>query len=74
MLLEAAVSCPIHDSFRVQQVAGLFDVTLAERAVERFAVEAPFGGPTSSGMLTLHSPPQHVHALASLLDEGTLIA
>ena len=40
-------------------------------ARERFGVETPFGGPTSSGMLTLHCPPQHVHALATLLrDKG----
>ena len=33
--------------------------------------EAPLGEPTSSGMLTLHCPPQHVHALATLLrDKG----
>ena len=44
------------------------DALLAQ-AKERFGVEAPFGGPTSSGMLTLHCPPQHVHALASLLRE-----
>jgi ATP phosphoribosyltransferase len=36
---------------------------------QRFGVETPFGGPTSSGMLTLHCPPKHVHALASLLRE-----
>jgi ATP phosphoribosyltransferase len=33
----------------------------------RFGVESPFGGPTSSGMLTLHCPPAQVHALASFL-------
>jgi ATP phosphoribosyltransferase len=44
------------------------DALLAE-AKQRFEVEAPFGGPTSSGMLTLHCPPRHVHALASLLRE-----
>ena len=32
------------------------DALLAE-AKERFGVDAPFGGPTSSGMLTLHCPP-----------------
>lgn len=31
----------MHDSFRVQQVAGLFDVPLAERSTERFTVEVP---------------------------------
>jgi ATP phosphoribosyltransferase len=45
------------------------DEALLAEAKERFAVEAPFGGPTSSGMLTLHCPPKHVHALASLLRE-----
>jgi ATP phosphoribosyltransferase len=47
---------------------GCDDALLAE-ARQRFEVEAPFGGPTSSGMLTLHCPPKHVHALASLLRE-----
>src|SRR5207302_2202209 len=46
------------------------DALLAE-ARERFGVAAPFGGPTSSGMLTLHCPPARVHALASFLrDQG----
>jgi len=48
--------------------AGCDDALLAE-AKQRFAVETPFGGPTSSGMLTLHCPPQHVPALARLLRE-----
>ena len=46
------------------------EALLAE-ARERFGVAAPFGGPTSSGMLTLHCPPARVHALASFLrDKG----
>src|SRR5262249_33994516 len=45
------------------------DETLLAEAKRRFAVETPLGGPTSSGMLTLHCPPEHVHALASLLRE-----
>ncbi|MEA2938271.1 MAG: phosphoribosyltransferase [Alphaproteobacteria bacterium] len=50
--------------------AGLGDALLAE-ARDRFGVAAPFGGPTSSGMLTLHCPPAEVHALASFLrDKG----
>ncbi|MBV8510492.1 MAG: ATP phosphoribosyltransferase, partial [Xanthobacteraceae bacterium] len=32
-------------------------------------VESPFGGPTSSGMLTLHCPPGEIHALAAFLRE-----
>jgi ATP phosphoribosyltransferase len=50
--------------------AGCNDMLLAE-ARERFGVAAPFGGPTSSGMLTLHCPPARVHALATFLrDKG----
>ena len=47
------------------------DDALIAVARQRFGVETPFGGPTSSGMLTLHCPPNHVHALATLLrDKG----
>ena len=50
--------------------AGMNDALLAG-AREKFGVASPFGGPTSSGMLTLHCPPQNVHALASFLrDHG----
>ncbi len=48
--------------------AGCDDALLAQ-AKESYGVETPFGGPTSSGMLTLHCPPAHVHALASFLRE-----
>jgi ATP phosphoribosyltransferase len=45
--------------------------TLLSGAREKFGVVSPFGGPTSSGMLTLHCPPQNVHTLASFLrDHG----
>ena len=50
--------------------AGCNDALLGE-ARERFGVAAPFGGPTSSGMLTLHCPPARVHVLATFLrDKG----
>jgi ATP phosphoribosyltransferase len=39
-------------------------------AKQRFGVIAPFGGPTSSGMLTLHCAPAEVHALANFLREN----
>lgn len=42
------------------------DSMLAE-AHNRFGVVAPFGGPTSSGMLTLHCPPARLYALGSFL-------
>lgn len=46
------------------------DEELLAKAKERFGVEAPFGGPTSSGMLTLHCPPAQIYGLASLLREN----
>jgi ATP phosphoribosyltransferase len=45
---------------------GCDDAMLAE-ATNRFGVVAPFGGPTSSGMLTLHCPPAAVYDLASFM-------
>jgi ATP phosphoribosyltransferase len=43
------------------------DTALLEDIKAKFGVVAPFGGPTSSGMLTLHCPPAHIAALASVL-------
>lgn len=61
--LDVVVSCPIHDSFRVQQVAGMFDVPLAEKATERFEADVPgvneewqiglIVGPSGSGKSTI---------------------
>ena len=49
---------------------GCNDALLAE-AKTKFGVVSPFGGPTSSGMLTLHCPPAKVYDLASFLrDKG----
>jgi ATP phosphoribosyltransferase len=48
--------------------AGMNDTLLAA-ARDKFGIVSPFGGPTSSGMLTLHCPPQNVHALGSFLRE-----
>ena len=45
------------------------DAALVEDAKARFGVATPFGGPTSSGMLTLHCPPGEVYALTSFLRE-----
>jgi ATP phosphoribosyltransferase len=47
-----------------------FDDKLLAVAEERFGVVAPYGGPTSSGMMTLHCPPGAVHALASFLRDN----
>jgi ATP phosphoribosyltransferase len=48
--------------------AGLNDKLLTA-AREKFGVATPFGGPTSSGMLTLHCPPENVQGLANFLRE-----
>jgi ATP phosphoribosyltransferase len=45
------------------------DAALLAEAKQRFGVVAPFGPPTSSGMVTLHCPPATLHGLASLLRE-----
>jgi ATP phosphoribosyltransferase len=45
------------------------DDALLAQARERFGIVTPFGGPTSSGMLTLHCPPDQVFALADFLRE-----
>ncbi len=46
------------------------DAKLIDVAKQKFTVETPFGGPTSSGMLTLHCPPAQVYALTSFLREN----
>lgn len=62
-IVQTTVDCPIHNSFRVQQVAGLFDVPLEERSRESFEVEVPsldedwtigvIVGPSGSGKSTM---------------------
>src|SRR5689334_25405419 len=61
--ITATVTCPIHDSFRVQQVAGMFDVPLTEKATQHFEVDVPgrnenwqvglIVGPSGSGKSTI---------------------
>lgn len=43
---------------------------LVENAKQKFAIELPFGGPSSSGMLILHCPPDQVYALTSYLRDN----
>jgi ATP phosphoribosyltransferase len=43
---------------------------LLAAAKDKFGVVAPFGGPTSSGMLTLHCPPAAVYGLAGQLRDN----
>ena len=61
--VDVVVTCPVHNSFRVQQVAGMFDVPLTEKATERFHVDLPdpaedwqiglIVGPSGSGKSTI---------------------
>jgi ATP phosphoribosyltransferase len=46
------------------------DAKLVDEAKQKFGVETPFGGPTSSGMLTLHCPPGQVYALTAFLRQN----
>lgn len=62
-LFTAGVECPVFDSFRVQQVAGLFDLPLEEKCRQTFQVELPgieedwqigvIVGPSGSGKSTV---------------------
>ena len=51
-IIDTVVDCPVFDSFRVQQVAGMFDVPVARRASERFRVDVPdLGGDWKIGLI-----------------------
>jgi GNAT superfamily N-acetyltransferase len=63
--IKATVSCPIRDSFRVQQVAGFFGLPVREVTRDRFEVDVPGAnenwqiglivGPSGSGKTTIAS-------------------
>ncbi len=62
MQYTTTVNCPVHDSFRVQQVAGMFDVPIEQRSRESFTAELPddndwqiglIVGPSGSGKTTI---------------------
>jgi GNAT superfamily N-acetyltransferase len=60
---DVTVTCPVFDSFRVQQVGGMFDVPVSERASEKFLLDVPeldddwriglIVGPSGSGKSTI---------------------
>lgn len=63
-ILEWEVECPVHDSFRVAQLGGMFDLSVAKKSQRRFRVEMPPGleedwriglivGPSGSGKSTV---------------------
>lgn len=46
------LNCPVHNSFRVQQVAGMFDVPIADRATRLIEFEVPdLGGNWKIGLI-----------------------
>lgn len=61
--IDALVQCDVRDSFRVSQVAGMFDVPIAKKASSSFSVEVPsldedwqigvIVGPSGSGKSTI---------------------
>jgi ATP phosphoribosyltransferase len=71
LLLDRIAAQKRADAYREVRTrfAGLSEALLGA-AREKFGVAAPFGGPTSSGMLTLHCPPENLQALASFLREN----
>lgn len=40
-LINLQLRCPMHDSFRVQQILGMFDMPARDELTERFTVELP---------------------------------
>jgi ATP phosphoribosyltransferase len=71
LLLDRIAAQKRADSYREVRTrfAGMNERLLAA-ARDKFGVASPFGGPTSSGMLTLHCPPENVQALAGFLREN----
>jgi hypothetical protein len=61
--VQVNIECPIHDSFRVRQVAGMFDLSVGPSCTERFDAELPdlseawdigvIVGPSGSGKTTI---------------------
>ncbi len=62
-MLEVVNECPLYDSFRVQLIAGMFDVPLPKKLTERLSIDLPplgddwriglIVGPSGSGKTTL---------------------
>ncbi|TWT34712.1 GNAT family N-acetyltransferase [Blastopirellula retiformator] len=50
-VVESVVSCRVADSFRVQMVSGMFDVSLDEKLTDRFAIELPLDDDWQVGLI-----------------------
>lgn len=74
--IDCVMECPVHDSFRVQQVAGMFDVSLEAKSRESFSADLPgddeawqigvIVGPSGSGKSTIARQPygEKLHAVS----------
>jgi hypothetical protein len=83
--IKATVACTLRDSFRVQQVAGIFGLSVDEPATERFEVDVPGAdenwqiglivGPSGSGKTTIacRAFGEHVYAGAVWPDSRAVI-
>jgi GNAT superfamily N-acetyltransferase len=58
--MDLEVHCPVFDSFRVQQVGGMFDVPLTQRASQRFSVDVPEWLWSKDGQATSDVPPWQI--------------
>jgi len=47
--MQFTLSCPVHSSYRVQQIAGMFDVAVSQKAERTFCFEPPPTGDTVAG-------------------------
>lgn len=83
--VDVVVSCPVYDSFRVQQVAGMFDVPLQEKCTEEFRLELPgedepwqvglIVGPSGSGKSTVARQfyPDHLYGESDWPEDKAVI-
>ena len=77
MRIDTTVTCAITESFRVQQVRGMFDLPVAVGSMQRFSVDVPtiqdpwqiglIVGPSGSGKTSIA---RHVYGDAALLSSS----
>ena len=85
-MIEINVQCPVFDSFRVQQVGGMFDVPILQKAEQHFCTESPpplsddwqigmIVGPSGSGKSTIarHLYPNDIYSAGHWPDDKAVI-